>query len=407
MKRVLMVAWHFPPIGGPGTQRTSKYCKYLPQNGWMPTVIAGVEPEEHQDPSLLLDLPDGMRVERAPIPDTAWRRLRHFLFRRGMGRMGTEIGHVLDFPDTRREWAERFAVPTGRRLHLDHRFDALYTTAYWYSAHFAGMKLKAELGLPWVAELRDPWADNDLLLGHLPARIRRRHFAAEAAMVRAADAVIMAHPLAAESLRQRYPRYAEKVHAITNGYDPDDYADASSSAASRDHDGLITIVHTGSCYGSYGPGALFDALKEGWGAVADAVPTIRMRFIGGAGDAVPPNIPGIEFEVLPRVSHAEAIRAQRDADLLLNVFDRSVGRIGISGKLFEYMAAQRPILAVIPADGSTASIVADCGAGWVADCDHPEQIVSTMANAVRRVSSPTYVSLLRRRRGSASTRGRV
>ena len=108
MKRVLMICFYFPPVGGAGLQRSSKFVKYLPQNGWMPTVTSAVYPGEHQDRTLLADIPDGVEVHRLPIPPTAWRRLREWMMRHrlgpiGLGRLATWIGYAKDFPDTNRE----------------------------------------------------------------------------------------------------------------------------------------------------------------------------------------------------------------------------------------------------------------------------------------------------------------
>jgi len=388
LRRVLVVAWYFPPTGGPGVQRIVKFCKYLPQYGWEPTVISGVDPDEHQDPSLLEELPEGFLVTRLPPPRTRWQRVRRRLYDHRLGRVGTWIGYRRDFPDSRRDWADA-VVPCARDLHRQGPFDAVLTTSYPYSVHVAGMQLKREPGIPWVADLRDPWAENEAILGWLPQWMRRKHGRAQARMAREADAVVCAHPGNAGRLRDRYGLSEECCLCITNGYDPDDYA--GFPAPSPPRDGCVTVTHTGSFYAGYTPDALRDALERHWGGPTQPVHEIRFRFVGGTGPTQFPDLPRLSVTSLPRVDHAAALQEQARADVLLAVFDRSVGATNVSGKLFEYLAAGRPILAIAPADGDMARIVRECQAGWVADCDDAEGIVRTLLEATSAVATPGYV----------------
>lgn len=378
MKRLLMIAWYFPPVGGPGTQRSSKYCKYLPARGWQPVVLGGVDPDEHQDPTLLADLPADLDVHRLGLPPTRWRRARQWLFGHRLGRVGHRLGYLFDFPDTRRQWAgevSRLAI----RLHRERPFDAVYTTSYPYAAHFAGAELKSRLGLPWVADLRDPWATNDIMLDALPRWMRRRHARAEARLLRVADAVTCAHPGHADGLRRTLGLPPERCVCITNGFDPDDFAAPAPLPPAAD--GVVRIVHTGSFYGAYSPASLAAALADRWQGPPEGVREVRIRFVGGAGGIALPERPGLRCEVLPRVTHAEALAEQAAAHAVLAVFDRRTGTSNVSGKLFEYLACGRPILGVLPSDGAMAQIVRECRAGWVADCDDPDQVVAALAHA--------------------------
>ncbi|MFC1719532.1 glycosyltransferase family 4 protein [Pseudomonadota bacterium] len=375
MRRVLVVAWYFPPVGGPGTQRTSKYCKYLPSNGWSPVVIAGVDPAEHQDEVLLEDIATGVEVHRLQTPATHWQRLRRWLFDHRLGRLGAWLGYWKDFPDIRRDWAQS-VVDLACKLHEKDPFDLVYTTSYPYSAHIAGGKIKQKLALPWVADLRDPWSENEVMLGWLPSWVRRKHDQAEHNMAHFADALTFAHPRTAQQFQEKYGCSSERCIGITNGYDPDDYK--GFKTVPPVDNGIVKMVHTGSFYGDYSPDALRFALEQIWKTPSDLPVKLSIRFIGGAGDVAFPDLPGLKVEVIPRVSQKEALREQEEANILLIVFDRRVGASHIPGKLYGYLASGRPILAVVPPNGDTAKIIRECNAGWVIDCEHPQAIAEQL-----------------------------
>lgn len=381
MPRVLIIAWYFPPVGGPGVQRTLKFCKYLPREGWEITVIGGIDPGEHQDPALASEIPSGVIVQRFGRPDTRWRRLRTWLFARrlgpiGLGRLGHWIGLFKDFPDTMREWADA-VVEVAVTAHQRQPFNVIYTSSYPYSVHLAGAALKQRLGLPWVADLRDPWAENELMLGHLPRWMRARHARAERRMIETSDAVICAHPGHAARLRDLYGLSPSRCLAITNGYDPEDYRDFPEPTPIGP-DGVVRLVHTGSFYGAYSPAPLLRALVEAWRPLPAGIQVLELRLVGGDGDVIFPDLPGLRVVVRPRVSHAEALQEQAAAHFLLCVFDRTAGVTHLPGKLFEYLASGRPILGILPTEGTMAAIIERTRAGRVADCDRPKEIIAAL-----------------------------
>lgn len=388
MPRVLIIAWYFPPVGGPGVQRTLKYCKYLPREGWEITVIAGIDPGEHQDPALAAEIPPGVTVHRFGRPDTRWRRLRTWLFAHrlgpiGLGRFGHWFGLAKDFPDTMREWSDA-VVGLAVAEHQRQPFDVIYTSSYPYSVHFAGAALKQRLGLPWVADLRDPWAENELMLGQLPRWVRARHARAEQRMIESCDAVVCAHPGHAERLRERYGLSSSRCLAITNGYDPEDYRHFPAPRPIGP-DGVVRLVHTGSFYGAYSPAPLLRALAQAWGPLPDGIQVLELRLVGGDGDVIFPDLPGLRVVVRQRVSHAEALQEQAAAHLLLCVFDRTAGVTHLPGKLFEYLACVRPILAIVPSEGEAAEIIRTTGSGSIVDCDQPTKIVKGLNQALLEV----------------------
>lgn len=383
--RAVIIAWYFPPVGGPGVQRTLKYCKYLPLCGWHLAVFSGVDSDEHQDPGLVDEIPNNVMVHRLSRPNSTWRILRNWLFSQqlgpiGLGRLGHWGGFIKDFPDTMREWADA-VVDLAVTEHRRHPFDVVYTTSYPYSVHLAGLRLKQKLGIPWVADLRDPWAENELMLGQLPGWMRARHARAERRMIEACDAVVSAHPGHADRLRERYGLSAQRCVAITNGYDPEDYRDFPPPPAIA-ADGVVRLVHTGSFYGDYSPAPLVRALEQAWRPLPPGMKMLELRLIGGDGGVSFPDRPGLRVVVRPRVSHGDALQEQAEANLLLCVFDRRTGATNVSGKLFEYLASGRPILGILPREGTMAEIIRTTRTGWVADCDSPDEVMDALHAAI-------------------------
>lgn len=380
MKRVLMIAWHFPPIGGPGTQRTSKYCKYLPAYGWQPTVIAGTEPEEHQDETFLADLPPGLEVYRLPLPQTRWRQLRSTMMHYRLGRIATWLGHCFDFPDTRRQWSDE-VVQLALTLHKKHHFDALYTTSYWFSACEAGRQIKQATGLPWVADLRDPWSTNGILVGHEPAWAIKRHERMESACFEAADRVVSATAWMTRDARTRYPEFAGKFHTITNGFDPDDRQPPKNDVPLEP----FHLVNTGSYYGRHSPATMLRCLESlGRRGIAAS---LKVSFVGGIGSDHVPNTIQTPIHVLPRVLHDEVLEIQRNASGLLLNFGRPVGLHVLTGKLFEYLISGRPIFACIPTDSLAAEVIRETKAGVVYDCDRPDVAANGLLEWIEEIRS--------------------
>lgn len=390
-----MICYFFPPIGGPGTQRSSKLVKYLHQYGWHPTVIGGVEPNEHQDPTLLADIPNNVQVYRFPIPQSVWRRTRQWLFDHrigpiGLGRLGNYIGWFLDFPDTKREWADT-AAEMILDLHKTEDFDLIYTTCPPYSVCTSVRQIQKHLKLPWVADFRDPWSTEDIEFGHLPKWMRQRHAKAERATVVNADVIVCVSQGIKNFFIENYGIPEEHCQVITNGFDPDEFTKLPIKQKKPIKN--FRITHTGTPYGIYSPEAFAKALKQCWVGTPEGVSKVELRFIGGIGQATFPEYEGLKILIKDRVEHPVAIQEQQSADMVLLTFDRRIyGKENMTGKLFEYLACGRPIFAVIPADTDAAAafIIRECGAGWVADCDNPEEIMRVMYHAINEVSKKDF-----------------
>ena len=217
LRSVLLVAYHFPPLAGSsGIQRTLRFVPQLPGLGWQPLVLSA-DPRAYERTSddLLAEVPPGTVVRRAFALDTA----RQLSFR------GRYVG-ALARPDRWMSW--RFdAVRQGMALIRRHRPSAIWSTYPIATAHLIGAALQRKSGLPWIADFRDPMAQEgypaDPLTWQQYDRIERQ-------AVTSAAASTFTTPGAADEYRRRYPQAAARIHVLENGYDEASFASADPQA---------------------------------------------------------------------------------------------------------------------------------------------------------------------------------
>jgi glycosyltransferase involved in cell wall biosynthesis len=380
MKRLLMIAYYFPPIGGPGVYRSLKFCKYLPRYGWLPIVVAGGndDPDFAPDETLLNEIPAGVGVQRIDYPHrTNWRRARAWLFDHRLGRLGHYLGFFFDLPCRFRQWANLALDQVIRNINQD-KPEVIYTSAPPFSAHVVGLEIKKRFGIPWVADFRDPWINNPILMNNFPEWQLARHLLLERTVAKAASCCVFAHPLIAEEFAKRHHVPMSRVATRTNGYDPEDFDSVFlSPKKGMTSDKRVLVVHIGTFYGEYSPYPLRKALEMAASRRPDVLRQIKLVFVGGCPMEFS-DLPFLEVEVLPRQSHAKAIQWLRESNVLLVVYPKLMGDYHIPGKLFEYVASGKPILAIVPPSGSAAEIVRSTGTGFVADPERPDEILDAL-----------------------------
>jgi glycosyltransferase involved in cell wall biosynthesis len=359
--KVLLVTMYFPPAGGGGVQRPLKLAQYLPPLGIETHVLAPDDPKwVHRDAELRI--PTQAWVHRARYVGPSARKPAEELH----GTEGLERALVharlasrrLLVPDASVTW-NLTAIPAAIRLVREQGIDAVITTSPPSSVHFVGAAVKRATGVRWLADLRDPLVANPHRRADtLATRAKQATASGVARLVaRSADAISCVSDAIAEEMRGLDPK--GPVRTISNGCDFDDFAGLRYRRSSR-----FRITHAGSFFGRRDPRPFLQALHEsGLDVVA--------RFVGDfrASDREWAEALGLgdRLELVPYAPHAEALRMERNSEaLLLLVPDADGrGRAVLSGKLFEYLAAARPILAAVPVDGAAASLVRETGAGVV------------------------------------------
>jgi glycosyltransferase involved in cell wall biosynthesis len=341
MRKFLLLTYHFPPSQAVAVHRMLGLVRYMPQYGWQPIVVAPpIVPGEPEDPELLKLIPAGSPVYRVPYPQGVLGRVARKLFPYGC-------------------WLPR-AMRMCRALIREHRPEAIFTSSPPPAISRLGEHLKNSFGLPWLADYRDPsYANNPFR----KVKIGKHSWEARLEMrtMRLADQIIANTPLMLEGVQAAYPQYAHKMTLITNGFDR---AILPLTPPPPVVNQELTIIHAGELYMGRDPRPIFDALMQ----LRQEHPEQRWRFrlLGqsycGGNLASELRQRGLEdmVSIEGQVDYAQALRSIRDAHILLVVHSPGV-RQNIPAKLYEYIAAGRPILALAEPDGDIAWLLRSAG----------------------------------------------
>jgi glycosyltransferase involved in cell wall biosynthesis len=397
-RTLLAVAYFFPPLGGGGVQRTVKFLKYLRPLGWRSEVVtararsywvlddtlaAEVPPDTvvHRTLAptgldLLAALGGGRANARAPRPAVrstagfrAWRSLAGFFL----------------IPDAYAGWFP-FALAAVRERVAAGGIDVLFTTSSPDTAHLVGLVVREQLGIPWVADFRDPWVRRLTFTAPTPLHARLQSWLEHRVLTRA-DRVIVTNEATRDDFLARHAGLsADKLVVIPNGYDPEDlapvraFARASISGApvERGDAAALVLIHTGLLSGQRTLAPLVAAITALFARRPELRARLRVRQIGpresvneelvqaaGLGEVIRFEPPRPHAEVLAEMARAPA--------LLLLEADEPRGSLITPGKIFEYLAVGRPILALVPA-GPAADLVTRHGAGEVVSPSDAEAI---------------------------------
>ncbi len=394
MKRVLMVVFHFPPFtGSSAVQRALRFVQQLGSFGWEPLVLtAHPRAYETLSPDLLKDIPDGTVVERAFALDAG----RHLALRH-------RYPAFLARPDRWITWRIG-AVPAGLRMIRRYRPQIIWSTYPIATAHLVGADLHRLSGLPWVADFRDPMAQDRYPAD--PKTWRRFKAIEDTALHRAASSVFTT-PGAAELYRDRYPELpADRVRVIENGYDEESFAVAETlnSPAAPLVPGKVTLLHSGMIYPwERDPTHLFAALAHlaATGRINADRFLLRLRAPSHEDMfAALVHRYGLDalIELTPPIPYRQAIEEIIRADGLL-ILQASNCNQQIPAKLYEYLRANRPILGLTDPAGDTAGVLRKAGINRVARLDSVEEIVDALTAFLDQVQTrsaplpdPAYVA---------------
>jgi len=382
MKKVLIVTYYFPPSGGPGVQRVLKFVKYLPEFGWQPVVLT-VQDGDYpaRDESLLAEIPEHTIVHRTKIfePYSLYRKLTRKpanapvdVENISQGKHGTSFAEKLAgfirstvfIPDARIGWYP-YAVAKGLEIIESENIDAIYSSSPPYTAAVIAQRLHQATNVPWIAGFRDPWTGflSTPKRWFFPRAIDR---AMEQSVFKDAGMIEGAWRGILKDIMDKYPDVdCEKLYYLPNGFDKADYPAGEQSVQDK-----FTVTYTGSMYGVRNPKTFLQAVEELVSEGTIPKEKFRLKFIGRFGSEVQEmfrSSPVREaIEVVPYLPHAESARELLRAHALLLVVDdtKDSGEI-VPGKVFEYIGARRPILALAP-DGATAELLRETRSGYVA-----------------------------------------
>lgn len=386
MKKVLVITYYWPPSGGSGVQRWLKFVKYLPEFGWQPIVFA---PENADypvtDDSLLHEVPKGLKVIKHKIwePYLLYRKLTgnkqkvnnpSFLREHSSKdsikeKIAVWIRGNLFIPDARCFWVDP-SVHFLEQFLKREKVDAIVTTAPPHSVHLIGLGLSKKLNIPWIADFRDPWTNIDFVEDlQLTKWARKKHSRLERKVLEKANTIISVGYTLSDELRSLGAR---NVETITNGFDEADFEQRF-----HETDEYFSITHMGSLTANRNCPAFWRALSELCIDNKDFAKSLRIRLVGKIDNRILQNIE--HSGLLPYLENVDYIEHQHVPDyltrsqLLFLPINKGPNSKGIlTGKLFEYLASGRPILAIGPTDGDVSVVLKECMGGTIIDFDDVE-----------------------------------
>ena len=389
MKRVLIITYYWPPSGGSGVQRWLKMSKYLPENGWQPVIYTTKNAEYPiVDTSLEKDVIPEVEVIRRPIVEP------YSLYKKFLGikkddtikvgfaseskkngwkeKLSVWIRGNCFIPDARCWWVKQ-SVRYLKHYLKEHPVDAIISTGPPHSMHLIALKLKKQFDVPWIADFRDPWTEIDFYDElHLTRWADRKQHKLERQVLTQADEVVTVSWNWAKGLERLGNR---DVQVIQNGYDwvfnPTEEKPTLSEA--------FTLTHLGVIGPARNAPTLWQALRELKEEIEGFGKSLKSRLVGQVDQSVVQNLDTCGLtentELITHVPHDEVKRIQDTTQILLLLVNNAPNAKGIlTGKLYEYLASGRPILAIGPEDGDAARLLKETQAGFIVDFEDKDKM---------------------------------
>ena len=387
MKRVLIISYYWPPTGGSGVQRWVKFAKYLPSEGWQPVIYTPENPEQLAvDESLAAEVPEDAEIVKTRIIEP-YELYKRVLRRSGHSKEAVEVNPVnaqnksllqkaamwirgnLFRPDPRCLWIGP-SVRFLKKYLAEHPVDLIVSTGPPQSMHMIGLRLSRETGIPWIADFRDPWT-KIFYFKHLSmtSATEKWHRKMEKKVLDKASAVVAVSPL----VQQEFQEMTDTpVELITNGFDECDFSSEQCTEAYGGASEEFIITHTGLFAADGNPTVLWDVLAEKCRTDEIFKKLLRIKLIGKTDDQILKALTdrGLEDSMINMgyQPHSVAVEQQRQASLLILPLRKEPEyKAVLPGKLFEYLASQRPILGIGQPDGAMAMIVNETRTGTIID----------------------------------------
>lgn len=373
MKRALIITYYWPPAGGPGVQRWLKFVTYFKEFGIEPIVYIPENPHYPLiDQDIISEVPIGIEILKLPIREPYGFAKVFSKKKTNKISSGIITNKKQSFSEKLMLWIRgNFFIPDARigwvkpsvsylsEYIKENPLDVIITTGPPHSLHLIGLKLKETMGLKWIADFRDPWTT---IHYHKSLKLSKssgkKHKKLEAQTLTSADRIVVTSP----STKKEFEQITKTpIEVITNGFD-------NSEDINSVLDTSFSLAHIGSLLSERNPITLWKVLSEICTENESFAQDLKIKLVGAISEDVISSIDSYGLkgncDVIGYVSHKEALQLQHNAQVLLLVeMDRPETRAIIPGKLFEYLAAKRPIIAMGPSGSDVESIIKETNSG--------------------------------------------
>lgn len=392
-KNILVIAYFFPPLGGSGVQRTMKYVKYLSKLGYSP-IVATVKNGHNfaYDFDMLKEIPEQTKVYRSNSGEKLWLRNIIEIIESSVRKVRKNkqkeepdtaikvaekrevkeslkekifkyIEYNIYVPDSKIRWYNHAVRNIKDKILKENKIDVIYSTSYPYTDHLIGLEVKKATGLKWVADFRDPWVGNEAIMGRYGEKRINKEKELEREVVTYADKIINVTEPITEMYKERYPEFASKFVTITNGFDKDDLKEIKIEKSDK-----FTITYTGLLGGARTPESLIKALENICRDHEEFKKDLLVDFTGFIDEEYKIMAKSSEvkdnFKICGYVAHKEALTKMCNSNINLLILPDDEESKGVfTGKIFDYMLANRPILGIMPKEGVAANTINKSGIG--------------------------------------------
>lgn len=389
-KKVLIITYYWPPAGGPGVQRWLKFVKYLPEFNIEPIVYCPSNANYPiLDQSLQSEVDPSITILQQPIKEPY--KLAQLFSKKSktiskgiiaeknkqslIERLMLFVRGNFFIPDARKNWVKPSVNYLSTYI-LDFNIDTIITSGPPHSLHLIGIQLQQKLGVKWIADFRDPWTS----IGYhkqlkLTKTSAKKHKNLEYKVLNSANQIIVTSP----STKTEFEQITNQpISVITNGYDKEE-------VVVNQLDKKFTLSHIGSLLSKRNPQVLWKVLQDLKQEDQDFANQFQLNLVGSVGEEILQSI--VKFDLtnslnnVGYLTHIEAIGYQKKSQLLLLIeIDSEDTKAIIPGKIFEYMVANRPIIAIGPKGADVASIIKDTNTGVFFNYQEYEALKQTIKN---------------------------
>ena len=373
--KALIITYYWPPAGGSGVQRWLKFVKYLGELGIEPIVYTVDNPKYAIiDETLQNDIPASIKVLKQPIkePNNIFSFFSSKKKQTSAGFLDANpsfFGKIAQYiranyfiPDARKFWVQPSVKFLSEHL-KNNPVDVIISSGPPHSLHLIALQLKQQLDVKWIADFRDPWTEIDYFYQlPLTKKATQKHHQLEKEVVSTADCVLVV----GKTMRDNYLKFNQNIEVITNGFD------TSMNDTKTVLDAEFTMVHIGMMNADRNPKLLWKVLSEIITKNKDFAKNFKLKLVGKLADEVLDSLREYQLlnhtELVNYLPHIEVLDFQKSAQVLLLAVNNVPSSKGIiTGKIFEYIQAKRPILAIAPTDGDLAEILNATNSGKVID----------------------------------------